>query len=271
MMRYWLFVSVLFSFLEHKIYAQQVQLKPCQVYMIDSTSKWTVDVLGNTYQYKKDQIKKVDSAGVVRFTQSAKSLGVISQIHPINTMKLAVFSEEQQMICFFDNTLTLTDDCLELADLNFENVTTFSVSSQPNKFWLYDAANSKIELISIVENIQQQAIVNAKGLLNCQQIDWIQEINGNLYVVDFSKGVYQLDKYGTLLNFFESSQILACSIKGNALLLFARNELIVLDTRDQHQFKVTYPITAVSAIQVIGNQVYMQDKNTLKKYQIIFE
>ena len=72
---------------------------------------WNVDNLGNLYVIQNNFISKLDSSGKQTYSQSIKSLGRISEIEPINAMKLVLFSEEQQSICFLDNTLSLNGSC----------------------------------------------------------------------------------------------------------------------------------------------------------------
>ena len=82
---------------------------------------WTTDVLGNVLLTKKNLIQKYDSAGVLKYSQSIRSFGRLQDIQAVNSMKIVAFSEEQQTICLLDNTLTLSENCLELADFNIGN------------------------------------------------------------------------------------------------------------------------------------------------------
>jgi len=83
---------------------------------------WNIDNLGNIYAIQNEVIVKFDSTGKQTFSQSIKSLGRISEIEPINSMKIVLFSEEQQNICFLDNTLSLNGNCknFEEFDVHFK-------------------------------------------------------------------------------------------------------------------------------------------------------
>ena len=84
-------------------------------YKINSGETWAVDLLENIYISNGEMIHKYDLTGSRIFSQSIKSLGNATTIIPINSMKLLHFSEEQQTLCYFDNTLSFLDDCIYLS------------------------------------------------------------------------------------------------------------------------------------------------------------
>ena len=102
---------------------------------------WEVDLIGNVYIANRSSIVKMDTSGQKRYEQSIKSLGNISQIEPINTMKILVFSEEQQTFSILDNTLSSTNTTFDLSELEFGYVPFVASSSQPSKLWVYDQLN----------------------------------------------------------------------------------------------------------------------------------
>ena len=72
---------------------------------INENEVWALDAFENVYVSNNEVINKFDSEGELMFSQSIKSLGRMTQMVLINTMKLVHFSEEQQTLCYFDNTL----------------------------------------------------------------------------------------------------------------------------------------------------------------------
>ena len=168
-------------------------------YEIGERETWSVDGLLNVYISKNGAIDKYDSVGTLKFSQSIKALGKMTQLVPINTMKLVHFSEEQQTLCFLDNTLSTLDDCIELIDKNVINASYISSSNQPNKVWVLDNLNSRLLLIPLEGNSQQQEIQNLKGILAIESITQIIERGNNLLVLDPEKGVYVFDMYGLSL------------------------------------------------------------------------
>ena len=134
-------------------------------YTIGARENWSVDGLLNVYISNDSSIEEYDSVGVLKFAESIKSLGKMTQLVPVNTMKLIHFSEEQQTLCYLDNTLSQLDDCIELADKGVVNATTISSSNQPDKIWVLDNLNSRLLLLPLEGNGQPQEIVNVRGIL----------------------------------------------------------------------------------------------------------
>ncbi|NDA98935.1 MAG: hypothetical protein EBY31_07010, partial [Flavobacteriia bacterium] len=66
---------------------------------LKAISVWNIDELQNVYLIQGNTLIKCDSSGKQLFSQSIKSIGNVAQIEPINALKIAVFSEEQQSIC----------------------------------------------------------------------------------------------------------------------------------------------------------------------------
>ena len=170
-------------------------------YKIGEGEVWSIDGLENFYVSQNSLINKYDSVGVLKFSQSIKSLGRMTQIVPVNTMKLVHFSEEQQTLCYFDNTLSSMSDCIELSDKGIVNAVLVSASNQPNKIWVLDNLNSKLVLLALDNQSQPQEILNLRGVLDIEKISQIVEKNSRLFLLDQEKGAYVFDLYGSLIEF----------------------------------------------------------------------
>jgi hypothetical protein len=240
-------------------------------YLIDSSDIWTADVFGNIYITKKEVIEKYDSIGNFKFSQSQKSIGRLSSIQTINTMKLIVFSEEQQVVCFLDNTLTPYESCIDFIDQNIGNATRIAVSAQSDKFWVYDQLNSRLHLLSLSQTDQAQKIENVKGILNTNQISELLEYENILYLVDPIKGVYILDMYGSLINFIEKSNIEDIQVELNYIYLLCNGEIIQIDIETLKENKIICPNKGIKEFRKIGSNYYFRSNNIIKKYQLLFK
>lgn len=173
--------------------------KERKFYALDSVDVWIVDALGNIFTARNGLLTKYDSTGVQKFSQSIKSLGETTQLQVVNTMKIVQFSEGQQTVCYFDNTLTKTQECMNLIDYGIENSSMIAVSGQPNKLWVLDNINSTLHLLSLDGTNQSQEIKNLSGILNLDQIVNMTESGNRLYLLEKNKGLYVFDMYGSLL------------------------------------------------------------------------
>ncbi|MCR9171673.1 MAG: hypothetical protein NXI10_04225 [bacterium] len=236
---------------------------------------WSVDKLENVYISDGESIKKYDSTGVLKFQQSIKSFGQVTQLAPVNSMKLIYFSQEQQTLCFLDNTLTATEDCIDLADYQIYNAEWIATSTRPELLWVYDNVNSTLKLISLntLGEVNLE-IVNVMGILGLNSIDKILEAGQYLYVFDASKGVYQLDFYGGLLNKWDSIGETTIAADQESHLFRLRNEEVVtlglLQGAIEEQVIFQLPKEGISEMQIMGTHLYFRTSKTVHKYTLHF-
>jgi hypothetical protein len=166
---------------------------------LDSTAIWDIDPMHQSIVYQNQNIQKRDAKGQVMLQESIKSLGNIQKIDAQNPLKIALFSEDQQSICFLDNALALQGECIYLSDLNVSLAASMSASIQTDRIWIYDEPNSKIELITL-RNGQGQQVQNVKGLLNMKSIVNMQEIDNRLYLFDEANQVAWFDQFGNFMD-----------------------------------------------------------------------
>ena len=267
-----LFFTILFS-LTLGAHAQDsaYEWKERIIYPIDSTGIWTTDVLGNLYVYSNQVINKFDSSGVLKFSQSIKSLGNINEIQVLNSMKLVTFSEEQQLICYLDNTLTVNGDCLELDDKEVDFATAFAVSSRPDYLWVYDQMNSQLRLIATgADTRQQQSIANIRGLLNAEHIQSLEEHNNQLYVFVNGKGIFIFDTYGSLVKSILSENIKDMEANETFLYLLKEEQLLVRKFETGREMEVNLPLSGISEIHIDSKSIYFRTQKAIHKYDLVF-
>lgn len=234
-----------------------------------SNPVWNVDPFGNLIVSEKDKLKKFDSLGTQKFVQSNKYFGAISSVDPSNPMKTLVFSEQQQLIGYVDNTLSKQQENIELSAFDLSYVTMVSTSGQPDKFWVYDQDNSVIVLIS--KNVQQrQRIENISGLLGCKDIVQLFETENNLYLIDKQRGIYQFDIYGTLVFHWENVGILCAEVEGKFAYLLKSDKLQVINLSNQEIVNFPLPVGEFSIFKKVQNHFYFGTNSNIQRYSIEF-
>ena len=228
---------------------------------------WNIDAFGNIILAEKDNIRKLDSTGRQLFVQSSKNLGVISSIDPSNPMKTLVFSEQQQIVSYIDNTLSKQQEIIELDEFELSYVTLIATSAQPDKFWIYDQDNSKIVLISKNE-LQRQRIENTQGLLGCKDILQLFEHEKYLYLIDKQKGIFQFDMYGTLTNRWEISGINWLQIEGNYAYFLSDGSMQIYHLNDLTSTTFQIPKDNYLRFKKHGNSFVFSTLEGLEKYSI---
>ena len=234
-------------------------------------SVWNIDELQNLYLIQGSTLIKCDSSGKQLFSQSIKSIGNVAQIEPINALKIAVFSEEQQSICLFDNTLTLNGECNYLDKYGIRNAKLIARSNRPNLFWIYDQFNSTLLLIDIISNKTIQKVDNIKGLIlkgeEENEVEKIQEFNNHLYLIDSKETIYEFDQLMTLNREF---------IKHSKKIVFWDNQLIEMEgnktwiTSLINKEIKTYTSTNRNPkdIKIKGKFLYMNIENKILRFAL---
>lgn len=239
-------------------------------YSISEEAVWSVDGLENVYISEYGLINKYDSTSKLKFTQSIKALGTMKQLVPVNTMKLVYFSEEQQTLCYFDNTLSSLDDCIDLSDQNIINAVLVSESNQPNKLWVLDNLNSRLLLLSLDNLFQLQTIVNLKGLLSIGEITDIKERGNRLMVLDKNSGVYILDYYGTLIDSYRTTDIRAIDANEQMLFILKEDKLEVRSLLSSDHWEFELPVNQVDEFAYRNRCFFFKSKNTVHKFRLQF-
>ena len=234
-------------------------------------SVWNIDELQNLYLIQGSTLIKCDSSGKQLFSQSIKSIGNVAQIEPINALKIAVFSEEQQSICLFDNTLTLNGECNYLDKFGIRNAKLIARSNRPNLFWIYDQFNSTLLLIDIISNKTIQKVENIKGQLfksNLEtEVEKIQEFNNHLYLFDSKETIYEFDQLMTLSGEFKyhSKKI---AFWENQLIEMEGNKTWITSLINKEIKTYTSTDRNPKDIKIKGKFLYMNIENKILRFAL---
>jgi hypothetical protein len=227
-----------------------------------------VDELGYFTFFTKDRIEKNDTNGVLLFKQSVKLLGKIDCIDVSNPMRPMVFFKEQQVVAFFDNTLTPHQQITRLSDLDISYATLACYSNQSNRFWIYDQDNSK--LIQFNQELKKMIETqNLAGLLALDNPIQLLERNNILYLVDENKGVYLFDMYGTFIEFVEITGVEWIQADENTLYYIQDAHLWSLNRRTKNKFKIALKETFSPYFQYSKKKFYFALEKNLIVYEIL--
>ncbi|HIP32457.1 MAG TPA: hypothetical protein EYG86_06835 [Crocinitomicaceae bacterium] len=238
---------------------------------IHENETWALDAFENIYLSNNGTINKFDSEGALMFSQSIKSLGDMKQLVLVNTMKLVHFSEDQQTLCYFDNTLSPMDDCIDLAEENIVNASLVCSSAQPDKIWVLDNLNSTLNLLSLDRTNQSQQIRNLKGILNIGNISQMKESGNRLYLLDQSKGVYIFDMYGSLIEFIEDKSIQYFEVVGSTLFTLMDDVIHIHAVDRDDVILVSLPVGGVLELKAENETLYFRTDKNVHKFKLVFQ
>lgn len=232
---------------------------------VKNIQAWDVDPMGKLIYARKDALTKLDTSFNVRFTQSIKSFGTISQIDSRHSLKTLIFSEDQQAIAFVDNTLTFHKGIKDLSVINVAYATNVSYSAQTSRYWVFDGDNSKLVLVD--ENRRQpQVMENLAGTLGTLDLFQLYEIENRLLLFDKSKGIYIFDIYGTLVDFIETENAISIHFSDEHLFYMTNEELIRVNIRNRESVRMPLPEAQMLSFRVLGNYVFFQSADKIGKY-----
>lgn len=235
------FISILFLMSVLTVKAQQPEWKVIWQMSIDSSTIWDVDEAMNVYVVNSSNITKFSNKGQKIVGESIKSVGTIEKLDAGNAMKPAVFSEDQQQICFLDNALAL-QNCIDLSEIDIELAGTFCTSVQTDRIWIYDQLNSQLRLQTLRSN-QSQVIQNLKGITSISEVNYLTEFNNQLFLGDVSNHLVILDNYGSLIAEVDLPQHLPFQPFADGLLIATKTAI----TANDFQLKASIPFFEISS------------------------
>lgn len=242
--------------------------KQVHTFKLRTESVWHADLLGNVYIADKDLLVKYDTTGTKQYSQSIKSLGRINSILSINTMRIVLFSELQQTFTIMDNTLSEAAKTYDLSELDFGYVPKMAVSSQPNKFWIYDQSNSRLVLLDLSRTNQQQEIGNVRGILNSTEVTWMKEDNNKLYLFDSKKQLYIFDLYGSLIDVMAFPKANRVEIFQNQIFVITEEGVQRYRKEDGSFEKIEIVGQKIREFQWSNNSLFIQNELELIKFKI---
>jgi len=266
------FLTVIILFLCLNASAQDTlsNWKLIETYPIEEDAVWNTDMLQNVYVVHNRMITKYDSTGIKKFSQSIKSLGQVKEIMPINTMKLVLFSEDQQALCMLDNTLTMTEDLIDLSEFNIVNASLATTSSQPEKIWILDQLNSRLLLLDLAGKMQYQEVRNLKGVLGSTDITSMIESSGHLFLLTDDYSFYEFDVYGSLIKAYGSAEGSMATKSHlfpseNKIFWLSVNRLYAMDYGGETTI-VELPKPGIIDFKKVGDIYYFRTADKILKY-----
>jgi hypothetical protein len=235
----------------------------------EEINNWTIDNIGNLIVQQGNTITKIDSSGKQTFTQSIKSLGEISQISAINSMKIVLFSSEQQSICLLDNTLTINGQCKYMDQYDISFAKFIAVSNRPNLVWIYDQLNSSILLIDLIQDKIIQKIENFAGIASIKsELIGMEEHQNKLYLYD-SVQIYEFDLMLNWSNTFTKTASKFSFSKDNIIGLNNQTMTFTSISSNENNKLSSKTLSEFQDFRVSGTDFYFSGEKKISKFKLI--
>lgn len=234
-------------------------------FSIGNSGVWATDIQGNLYGSSDGKLLKWDLNGTQQFAQSLKQTGTISSISPVNTMKVLVFSEEQQSICFLDNTLSFAEECIDLDRFGVAYATQVTSSGQADRFWVLDQVNNTLSLINWNTRERIVDLLNVSGMISAGKPIKLIERSTYLFYGE-ENGIFQFDRFGSLVNAFKEKNLVDFEVTDQFVIILTTTELIFIDRQKGYKWIQPIPVEKVDGIFFAGKSIYFRQNNTVEKY-----
>lgn len=235
----------------------------------NNISGWNIDAFGSLIISNSSSLIKYNPEGEIAYKISSKNFGEIKQIIPITPLKIVIFSEEQQQICFVDNTLTPVNECVDLGDYNIEFATFIGRSSRGEKLWVFDQVNSTLLLIDLNQRGKiVQEIRNTKGLISLNELVEIVEFQTSLFLFDATNQLIKFDLNGSLISQvkLEANDIAASD---NQIWLFYKKNLFLYSDFDIPSFICQLPLQEIACFRSISDRFFFQRGNEIHCFNLV--
>src|SRR5690554_4466904 len=126
------------------VFSQDYSWSLIKSYSHKNIEAWDINPLEELIISSQGSLYMLDTNFQVMFTQSKKEFGNISKIDAGHSLKTLLFSENQQMLVFVDNTLSFQDGKIDLSSLSVDYATQACYSDHPNRFWIYDEQDARL-------------------------------------------------------------------------------------------------------------------------------
>jgi len=237
-------------------------------YPIQKNTAWTVDGLENIITTHSTTIKKYDKNGALLFEQGNKQIGSCKNIGQINFLKFYVFSEEQQLICFYDNSLSPLEKCIDLSDLEFINVQLIEYSQQTGVFWIFDQFNSTLSQLPLDGTKRFHTIKNIKGTLSVNYPTQLIEFGNKLFMLDEYKKIYVFDRFGSFLERIDIPTTQWIQVNSLYLICLVGSQLKFINLNNQKTIDIDIQYNNVETFIIRGDFIYFHTENELIKTQL---
>lgn len=230
---------------------------------------WDITPLEELIVSEQGTLHKLDTNFKVAFTQSRKGFGAISKIDARHSLKTLIFSENQQMIGFLDNTLSFQEGKIDLATLNIGYGTLVCYSDQTSRFWVYDEQNTRlVRFEGIKSSVAQSEISNLMSITYNDMPKLLIENQNQLFLFYEMSDVFVFDYYGSLLRRYSHKGALQIYPTEKFLYILKKDSILRIDRKSDVEETIALPKRGIEDFRVFGNSVYFKDKNGVSKYSL---
>ena len=218
-----------------------------------------VDEFKNLYFIKDNTFYKKETGKTYQFTNF--SLGDISSVDILNSLKIILFYQDTNTAVILDNTLS------EINKINFNQISEFrtvqyATTAIDRNLWVYNLDLQQLELFDYNRNeIIANTIPISEAVLQ-------QKSNYNFCWLQTKDGIQKYNIYGSLMNDYSIPNILTFTEKNGNLVIASTESLTYLEKGSVEPEPIQLPKFDVKQLYLDIENIYIYDGEMLHHYQL---
>lgn len=228
---------------------------------------FNADYLGNFYCIKKDVITKFSSNLDTLFTQSFKIAGDLTSMDVGQSMKILLYSQDQNLIAYLDNTLSMNEAETSLADKGLYMTELVCLSMLNNDLWIYNAENFALEKYD--RNFKQVFKTDNLSALLYQELrpNYLIESEDQLYLNNPDYGVLIFDIYGTFLKTIPIKHVDKIRVLDKKIFYVKDDAIHYYDEKTLNTDKIKLPVSGIKYFCVSSEYLVLHDGKNIFFYK----
>mgnify|MGYP001552516930 FL=1 len=230
---------------------------------------FSVDALEQVWVWEDDVITKLGPGLDTLFQQSIKINGTISQIDASYPLRVLIFYQDQLLLQIMDNTLSEQGDPVDFSRMDLFQVQQVTQAAN-SEFWVYEQENFEFLRYdrNQKETIRSGNMVQLTG--NVPHISSMIDFSGDLIVADSTYGVYELNRFGALINSIPIEGALFASRYKEVLYVLTRDELVLFPPVKQ-PLRVSLGNIELESFFLHNGKLYTYHNGILRSYKLRFK
>lgn len=225
------------------------------------------DYLGNFYFINKDIITKFSPKLDTLFEQSFKIAGDITSMDVGQSLKILLYSRDQNLIVYLDNTLTMSEAEISLADKGLYMTELVTLSMLNNDLWIYNAQNFALEKYN--RNFERVFKSDNLSMLLYQELqpNYLVESEDQLYLNNPDHGVLVFDVYGTFLKTIPIKGVKKLRVLDKKIFYIQDDYIHYYDEKTLNTDKFKLPISGIEYFCVSSEYLVLYDGKFIHFYK----
>ena len=225
------------------------------------------DYLGNFYFIQKDIITKFSPRLDTLFQQSFKVAGDLTSMDVGQSLKILLYSQDQNILAYLDNTLTMNEAPIYMADKGLYMAELVTLSMLNNDLWVYNAENFSLEKYN--QNFKRVFKSENLASMLYQELrpNYLVESEDQLYLNNPEHGVLVFDIYGTFLKTLPIKNVSKIRILDKKVFYIQDDFIHYYDEKTLNTDKFKLPVSGIKYFCVSGEYLVLYDGKYIHFYK----